>query len=515
MVTRTSLSFSLIPLALTIEQVTIPGEKSVAEAPPVEPTLFVRLPYWFLQQQYAVQLRRAIAGWMFSRPIHRIVAADCPLFEACTFGDTNSIKTLLSTREASVFDRTASGATALEFAMKGGQLEVCRLLRQAGIFSQFQTVDYYRTFARLESTISDFSDHNRSLLRTVVGQDDPDRDWFIEHCEEMYEREGDWTRRIHAQSDIFPLLLRADHKTALLQISDLEAYVEARTGSYFPYRRFLPFICRVLSNTAVIHRIRLSPHEYTWLVYALAHEIAQERHDQEEEHQWSMTVRNILITIVDAGLMLHHISGSLKGSHVSDDWHQSSTLTPLAMLCVEALRWTRPSSETQSATRVYVHARLKAWITGLSLGAVDLLQYAKDESSVFGCSSNPLVIPWGTDGEILISTGRDPGDWSFTFWQPCESYARDFWHLVEETPVVPDLVERILHSLLANRDLLCYDLPGSWPEVQLRRVRKLEEWLLRRSDDVLASIDEDLAALTCNDFLSRWEQISEILNIGR
>jgi hypothetical protein len=513
-VARTSISFSLIPLALTIEKVTINGKKGVKEAQSSEPTRTVRLPYWFLQQQYAFQLRRATAGWLFSRPVHRTVPYDCSLFEACRIGDIESIRTLLSTREASPFDRTASGATALEFAMQAGQLEVCRLLRQAGIFSQFQTVDYCRTFASLERSMSDFSDHSRSLLRTVVGNDDPDRHWFVEHCEEMYEDEGGWIRRLYADAGLFSLLLHADHKTALLQISDLRAYFEARSRNPFPHRHFLPFISRILLNTAVIQQIRLNPHKYTWLVYAIAHEIAQEQRVQDKKHQWSGDIRNILIAILDAGLVPHHTTGSLESYHLSENWYKGSTMTPLVTLCVEALRCSWPQLETQSTSRIYAHARLKAWVTGLSLGAIDLLQYAKDESSVFGCSPNMLVIPWGTDGEILISTGRDPSDWSFSFWEPCESYARVFWYLVEGTPAVPNLVEGILHSLTANRDLVCYDLPGSWPEVRSRRTRKLEEWLSRRSDDVLLNISEDLAALSSKDFLIRWQRISEVLEIG-
>ena len=117
-VTRTTISFSLIPLALTIEKATINGENSGDEALSREPTRIVRLPSWFLQQQYALQLRCATAGWLFSRPVHRIVPYDCSLFQACRIGDIDSIRTLLSTREASPFDRTAYGATALEFAME-------------------------------------------------------------------------------------------------------------------------------------------------------------------------------------------------------------------------------------------------------------------------------------------------------------------------------------------------------------------------------------------------------------
>ena len=373
-VTRTSISFSLIPLALTIEKVTINGKKGVKEAQSSEPTRTVRLPYWFLQQQYAFQLRRVTAGWLFSRPVHRTVPYDCSLFEACRIGDIESIRTLLSTREASPFDRTASGATALEFAMQAGQLEVCRLLRQAGIFSQFQTVDYCRTYASLERSMSDFSDHSRSLLRTVVGNDDPDRHWFVEHCEEMYEDEGEWIRHFYAEAALFPLLLRADHKTALLQISDLKAYAEARNYSFY-YRHFLPFIDRILSNTAVIQQIRLSPYKYTWLVYAIAHEIAQKWRAQEEEHQWSRVVHNILIAIVDAGLTLHHTTtGALERYYASEDWSKRSTMTPLATLCVESWRCSRTQVKTQSTRRRYAHARLKAWVKGLHLGAVDLLQ---------------------------------------------------------------------------------------------------------------------------------------------
>ena len=135
---------------------------------------------------------------------------------------------------------------------------------------------------------------------------------------------------------------------------------------------------------------------------------------------------------------------------------------------------------------------------------------------MLGCNPDLLTMPWNTDGQIMISTGCDPGDWSFSFWEPCESYARVFWYLVEGTPVVPDLVERILslYSLTANKDQVWYTLPGSWPEERWRRARKLEEWLLWNSDDVLFSIAEDLE-LSGDDFLSRWESIGTLLNVGR
>ena len=82
--------------------------------------------------------------------------------------------------------------------------------------------------------------------------------------------------------------------------------------------------------------------------------------------------------------------------------------------------------------------------------------------------------------------------------------------------MVPDLAKRILslHSLTANGDHSWHVLPGSWPEERLRHVRELEEWLLRRSDDVLSIIGEHLA-LSGDDFLSKWERIDEIFNAGR
>lgn len=70
-----------------------------------------------------------------------------------------------------------------------------------------------------------------------------------------------------------------------------------------------------------------------------------------------------------------------------------STMTPFGTLCVEALGCNCSLPGTQNTKQVYARARLKAWITGLHPSAVDLLQYATQESLVLGCNPNLLTMP--------------------------------------------------------------------------------------------------------------------------
>ena len=169
---------------------------------------------------------------------------------------------------------------------------------------------------------------------------------------------------------------------------------------------------------------------------------------------------------------------------------------------------------TQSEWNKDVNAKLQAWLTGLQSAGIDLLQYAESESAYYGHAQNLLAIPGKASVSFTVVTGLRPEDWHFSLWEPCECYARLFWALVEGKPVVPVLTARIVeayHHFAECQDLTNRDLPGSWPSEEARIAEDLESWLLRRTDGVLAQIEEDLPLLNESDFFTKWLRIHDTL----
>lgn len=414
-------------------------------------------------------------------------------------GDIETIKFLLSNQQASIYDRTPCGTTAFRFAIGHRQLEVCKLLRHAGIFAQFDDNDYRHSLHGFEQSLNDFTEHNLSLLRVVAPLNDPDRDWFREYCQTMIYIE------------LFSLLNSAQSDTAMLDLSHLKAYFECRnTNAHYEYHSFMSYIVRVLSNISTVHQIMAARNKYAWIVYALASEIAHThlgKHWQVDANTWPCSVRLALRAVAHAGLDPHQTSGKLESPFVGDEWYQNLTMTPLGLLCVEATRIRVESGYgTQSEWNQDMNAKLQAWITGLHSAGIDLLQYAESESGCYGRAPDSLAIPWKTDASIMVVTGPRPEDWHLSLYEPCESHARLFWRLVEGTPVVPRLIARILEAYPVPecQDLASPDLPGSWPSEEARVAEELEGRLLQTTDDFLAQIEEDLSLLGESDFLTKW-----------
>lgn len=513
--TRMSLSFSMMPLSITFEQTSSRKQLTLTKAQRTVTLFTVRLPTWFLRQTYELQLLYATSGWPFVLTACRVVRPDSPFFNACRAGDIETIKVLLSSQQASIYDRTPCRTTAFRFAISHGQLEVCKLLRDAGIFAQFDDNDYRKSLRGLEEFLHDFTEHSLSLLHIAAPVNNADRDWFIEYCRTWTD---DGNMIITADTKLLAMLKGAHRDTAMLNLSHLKAYFECRnSNARYGYRPFVSYIARVLSDVSTVREITAARHKYAWIVYALASEIAHtnsQKHLQIDAGQWPHNVRQALCAVVHVGLDPHQISGKLESPWVSDDWYQNLSMTPLSLLCIEtvkisiALQW-----GTQSDWNKDVNAKLQAWISGLYFADIDLLQYAESESAYFGCNSNSLAIPWRSDGCITVKTGSTPDDWQVSFWNPRESHARLFWCMIEGNPVVYRLTNRILEAypLTAGQDLTRHDLPGSWPSETAGIAEALEGWLLMRNDDVLAEIEEDLHLLNESDFRAKWYRIDEML----
>lgn len=517
--TRMTLSFRLMPLSITLEQTSSHDQLTSTKTKRATRILAIRLSNWFLHQQYELQLRYANSGLPLALHACSIAPLDSPFFNACRTGDIEAVKVLLSKQLASIFDRTPSGATSLEIAVGQGQLEVCKLLRHAGILARFDDSDYRDCLRTLGASLDDFTEHNLSLLRVTAPLNDPDRDWFKEYCHTWID---DATIMIHADVHIFSLLNSMQKDTTMPNLAHLREYFECRSSdSRYGYRSFMSYISRVLSHFSTVNEIMASGFKYAWIVYALASEIALAHlgnHWQLDSHRWPHSVRQALCAVVRAGLSPHQTSGKLESPWVSDEWYQDLNMTPLGILCIEAMRIrVKLGYGTQSEWNEDLNTRLQIWLSGLDSAGIDLLKYAELESACFGGASGSLAIPWKTDGTITIVTGSRPENWHISLWKPSESHARLFWSLAEGSPVVSTLTARIMEAYPSSKrqDPTLYDLPGSWPSDAAYVTEELESWLLQRTDDILASIEEDLLLLSDSEFFTKWHQMGEMLRVRR
>jgi hypothetical protein len=506
--TCTTLSFHLMPLGITLKQTSSRKQRTLHVTKPKRTVRIgsVRLPKWFLQRQYDLQLLYATSGWPLFLSACSIVPHDSPFFEACRTGDVETMKLLLSSKQASVYDRDPSGSTAFQFGLITRQLEVCKFLRHAGIFAQFDYEEYQKILRNLEWALNDFTEQNLSLLRVSAPINEPDRDWFKEY-DQFTTKDGRVV--VHHNSELLSMLNNLQSDTSMLNVLNLRKYFEFRIRSpqWVGAHSFMSYIVRTLSNTSTIREITAAPDEFTWIVYALAREIALTAMKYViPSEQWPRRVRQALCAVVRVGLNPHQTSGRLKSPWNADKWYQDLSMTPLGLLCIEAMRirvYDRREIDTRRDKDL--RKRLQAWISGLHYAGIDLLQYAKAESVCYGCTPDLLAIPWKTGARIAVATGPRPEDWRFSLWEPWEPYARQFWSLVEEDPVVPRLTVRILEAFLlpTSQNPTSPDLPGSWPSEEARITEELESWLLQWTDDALAGFEEDLSLLSESDFLAK------------
>jgi len=513
-----------MPLSITLEQVSSRKQQTLHVTKPKRTAkLFtVRLPKWFLHRQYEVQLLHTTSGWPFTLNACSIVPYDSPFFEACRTGDVDTIKILLSNQQASIYDRDPQGNTAFQYAIALQQLEVCKLLRHAGIFAQFDDDDHRRSLYCLERIFTDFTEHSVSLLRVAAPVDAPDQNWFEEYYGVTTD---DGTVCVPDNIELISLLNSAQSPAARMTVSHLRFYYECRLRrpQIGYYNSFMPYIARVLSNTSTVRELTAARDKYAWIAYALASEIAHEYPSSCQEldnDHWLQNVRQAMCAVVRAGLIPHQTSVKSEPPWVENEWHRDLRMTPLGLLCFETTpNWWKYRYWTRRQCNRDPNLKLQAWLSGLHSAGIDLVQYAASESAYFGGAPESLAIPWENGGIITVVTGPRPEHWRLSLWQPCESYARLFWSFVEGTPVVPELAARIIEvfPLSASQEPTSPDLPGSWPSQEARIAKELENWLLGGSDDddELAQIEEDLSLLSEADFLAKWRGIDDIVGLRR
>jgi len=149
------------------------GKSSAAAKEFAKRVCTIRLPNWFVQDQYDLAIARSNHGWLFHPNVYRRVALDSQLFSACKYGQLEKIKALLTTEQAYLGDRVVLDSytvSAFSWALTNRQFEACRVLMDAGILSSFQSVDYVEalySFSIKSTSMSSNKKESRQLLRCV------------------------------------------------------------------------------------------------------------------------------------------------------------------------------------------------------------------------------------------------------------------------------------------------------------------------------------------------------------
>jgi hypothetical protein len=71
------------------------------------------LPPWLLPRVRDFHVNRAICGWTFSLRSYNILGDDYPAWDACRFGDMDSLKSMLTERQMTLFNRSGGGDSLL------------------------------------------------------------------------------------------------------------------------------------------------------------------------------------------------------------------------------------------------------------------------------------------------------------------------------------------------------------------------------------------------------------------
>lgn len=516
---RTRLSFHLIPLGLTIEHTTSMDEKGHVVQKPAKTFLTIRLPHWFLEHQYDMQVQRATAGWPFHLSVHRIIPSNSPMIQACRRGDVDAVKLLLSTNKNSVYDRTVKGSTLLREAIScsnsdSGQLEVCKVLRQEGIFAQFQHGDY--TASLISLLLSTFvpSRHAREFLQLLEAPGNDDKEWYKDY--------------VHDSAATFDFLAHPRNMNGAGRLAELRHFIWDTSFWFFGSRsgtstRLPAYLVDSLSDDTIICELRKDKTQHGWLTSVIAFAVAETARDV-PPHFFDCAI----LACVRAGFDPHQSHEYSNSEWLSFALFESCG-TSFAILYGSIVNLIdrkrgfgrKGNNFFPASVNKFANGILSRWITGLFLSGVDLTAYSAKELPGLEIV---FLEQWEKFGvQTTLSTGPSPDDWSISFWIPCEEYADQFWRMTEGQPIVESLASSILQAKLrCLQDRYSkVNIPGSWSNSHddyAEQLARLQYVLLHdRRTSRIEFIEHNLIGMTEHEFFGSHWQFSdgELYRTGR
>jgi len=474
----------------------------------------IRLPNWFVQDQYSLAISRSKNGWLFHPSMRRTVKYDSPFFEACRSGDLETMKMLLTTKQAFLSDRYEINAeSALNLALIFGRFEAYELLVKAGTLSFFQSYDYAEAMECLATNLALRRDESREILRLIEQEQKLDADWMddiglgsdyykVIHDLRLHAEEAGDSALGRFEARMFPTILNYRFSCSVLEIE-------------------LDWISEFLGDEDNVQEVRATASCSTWLLFTLAHKISHlfwiSRYGDLPEHA-VRTCRFALAVFCDTELDLHARIGELpkewRRALYSARWIDlnHANTTPFAYIFV---RWftehgfTSPNHQLLKA----FEATTRLWVDTLHGAGVDLAAYAENEAWIINKILMRVSAEKGFTCRLLY--GPEPDDWRIETSPPGEAHPVYFWRRIEATPIeeelalkVLDLMRRVEHP----EDVYC-DVPGRW-EIDQDDLEE-SDWIIRGSlafmeDSKLAQVEADLERLDAEEFYEAWDLSSVI-----
>ncbi|KAM0717808.1 hypothetical protein Q7P37_006140 [Cladosporium fusiforme] len=468
----------------------------------------IRLPRWFVRDQHNLMLTRTKNGWLFCPTIYRTVDVRCPFFEACSYGDLETVRDLLSTKQAFLSDRTAHTSlpdSALSLAIQNHRTEVCRLLVNAGILTQFQDEDYSESLLSLTRGPHDNKSEHINILHLIEPEDNSDGDWIAEYVFSPAPRRELLDLTLSRERSG---ISRLDRFEASLFKSTKRAWVHRQ---YSGCERSINTLSAFLSDAECMKELRSAGISCSWLPFAFAAHFGS-------ACVWSPTglwqderlnCNFIVSTIESLGYYLHTTADVLpedwrdlmSDGSVSRDMRgteRSADFTPFLLSMLINL---------DGYSDVY-YSGFSRCMLGLHAIGVDLQDLAETESwrleRVLRKSGRMGTQVYGA------SCGPEPDDWRLLTSPPGDIYYAYSWRCIETNSIIHELTTKISAIMrhVENSDNMNLEVPGRWQEENESPEsleQTLERWLACMEDSQLAQMEIDIEEENVEAFYEMWD----------
>lgn len=136
--------------------------------------------------------------------------------------------------------------------------------------------------------------------------------------------------------------------------------------------------------------------------------------------------RQIFRELVSSGADLHSVSNRANSLIVPDG------ITPFGELFSGLISGVRHYDDWRVLLSELSRQLLKLWLEDLEVSGIDLLEYGKKEREMHGQLQIRGHPGYFLDGHLIDFTyGASPDDWRLLLSEPTDSYAQQFWEMVE------------------------------------------------------------------------------------
>ncbi|KAK4497252.1 hypothetical protein PRZ48_011702 [Zasmidium cellare] len=468
-VTTLSIGFQLCPLRLTIEQRVAVTEKDSTGSFLCQPKptrqhdamVDLRLPIWFVRDQYRIAVNRSLSGWKYNLRYYRqyYFANLDPLMEACQEGNVPATQQLLQSRSVSPFDKSSYGLTASDYALIYGGNDMYDFMKSQGLpFSAPEVllitsvttycVDY-QSFGFIRNRLKRICTYIDAQIEDLEDfrQDTNDQRWPAEKLQRNIELamlpSFSYAERIQVILRNSPkILLWGEPQEVEEELHSLlkDVPCEAR---YMGQRSFGEGVLSLLHLSAIMIARRGNFHAFWKRTFAAAIAAGIDVHEEQPEEY-----------------LTGQFWGTPMAAHIRESLYQ----------CLDEYVDTHTSREQHA-----IQKALQRWLHVLLDNGIDLEAYGSKETAFFNEAlknaraqderkvSDIHLYRWLCGVQELV-TGPEVTDWKITYSTAAfTTTLSDFWTMVGRPAPPEDVLIKML-AIKIKVESAASTTPGMWPE---------------------------------------------------